>query len=236
MKPVDWERPRRIGFVFESRNGIMETSVEFDTIEAARDWRNEINGALLAISSRSTGLISDALIIGAIFLYRRNRLAALSPDPNEDVNGIRINIPLHRVAATTKSQCFTFACMVTITIGADPFASKELISTPTSESDTSSEVERVETNTGDGDTDLYTVRVSMIRKHPMWDHFMSHVEKSKARAATETTEWPGAKVFIDFDPRADSGQEEPDNSELNSLQISVCRALGLDTTVQFFSE
>ena len=49
IKPVDWERPRRIGFVFESRNGIMETSVEFDTIEAARDWRNEVNGALLAI-------------------------------------------------------------------------------------------------------------------------------------------------------------------------------------------
>lgn len=50
MKPVDWERPRHIGFVYESRNGIMETFVEFDTIESARDWRNEINGALLAIT------------------------------------------------------------------------------------------------------------------------------------------------------------------------------------------
>ena len=50
MKPVDWERPRHIGFVFESRNGIMETFVEFDTIESARDWRNEINGALLTIT------------------------------------------------------------------------------------------------------------------------------------------------------------------------------------------
>src|ERR1700677_2059156 len=184
----------------------------------------------LPSGSRSTGLIGDAPIIGAIFLYRRNRLAVISPDPNEDINGIRINVPLHRVAATTQSQCFTFACMVTITIGADPFASNELISTPTSESDTTSEVERGETPTGDGDTDLYTVRLSMIRKNPMWDHFMSHVEKAKARAATETTEWPGAKVFVDFDPRADSGQGEPDNSELSSLHLSVCRALGLDTT------
>lgn len=190
----------------------------------------------LPSGSRSTGLTGDAPIIGAIFLYRRNRLAVLSQDPNEDVNGIRINIPLHRVAATTKSECFTFACMVTIIIGADPFASNELIPTPTSESDALSDVERSETPTGDGDTDLYTVRVSMIRKHPMWDHFMSHVEKAKARAATETTEWPGAKVFVDFDPRADSDQEEPDNSELNALQISVCHALGLDTTGQFFSE
>lgn len=190
----------------------------------------------LPSGSRSTGLIGDAPITGAIFLYRRNRLAVLSQDPNEDVNGIRINIPLHRVASTTKSECFTFACMVTIVIGADPFASNELIPTLTSDSDAVSDVERSETPTGDGDTDLYTVRVSMIRKHPMWDQFMSHVEKAKAKAATETTEWPGAKVFVDFDPRADSSLEEPDNSELNTLHISVCRALGLDTTAQFFSE
>jgi sterol 3beta-glucosyltransferase len=50
VKPVDWERPRHIGFVFECRNGITETFVEFDTIESARDWRNEVNGVLLTIS------------------------------------------------------------------------------------------------------------------------------------------------------------------------------------------
>ena len=48
ITPVDWER--RIGFVFESRSGIMETFVEFDILEAARDWRNELNDVLLAIS------------------------------------------------------------------------------------------------------------------------------------------------------------------------------------------
>ncbi|KAH9049861.1 hypothetical protein EDB84DRAFT_837422 [Lactarius hengduanensis] len=219
MKPVDWERPRRIGFVFEARSGLMETFVEFDTLESARDWRNEVNGA--------------------IFLYRRNRLAVLATDSNEDVNGIRINIPLHRVAAATKSQCFSFACMVSITIGADPLASNELIPTPTTESDSSSEgnsIDRSETLTGDSDADPYTVQVSMIRKHPLWDDFMSHVESAKARAAADTTEWPGARVYVDFDPRADSGQGDSDNSGLSNLQISVSRALGLDTTNEFFSK
>ncbi|KAI9465441.1 hypothetical protein BJY52DRAFT_581956 [Lactarius psammicola] len=218
VKPVDWERPRRIGLVFESRSGVIETFVEFDTLEAARDWRNELNGT--------------------IFLYRRNRLAVLAQDSSEDVNGIRINIPLHRIASATKSRCLSFACMVSITIGADPLASNELVPTPTAESDSSSEgnsIERSETTfSGDSDADPYTVQVSMIRKHPLWDHFMAHVEAAKAKAAADTTEWPGARVFVDFDPRADSGQGEPDNSGLSSLQISVCRALGLDTTSESF--
>jgi len=50
IKPVDWFRPRHIGFIFESRSGIIETFVEFDILEAARDWRNELNDVLLAIS------------------------------------------------------------------------------------------------------------------------------------------------------------------------------------------
>ncbi|KAH9080484.1 hypothetical protein EDB83DRAFT_986243 [Lactarius deliciosus] len=195
----------------------METFVEFDTLESARDWRNELNGT--------------------IFLYRRNRLAVLATDSNEDVNGIRINIPLHRIAAATKSLCFSFACMVSITIDADPLASNELIPTPTTESDSSSEgnsIDRSETLTGESDADPIIVQVSMIRKHPLWDDFMSHVESAKARAAADTTEWPGARVYVDFDPRADSGQGDSDNSGLSNLQISVSRALGLDTTNEFF--
>ncbi|KAI0250755.1 hypothetical protein BJV78DRAFT_1127542 [Lactifluus subvellereus] len=177
VKPVDWERPRHIDVVYESRDGITETSVEFDTIEAARDWRNEVKGA---------------------YLY--------------DINGIRINIPLSRVAETSKSQCLSFACMVSITISPDPLASNETF------------------NEGEP----YVVQVSIIRNDPIWDDFMSYVEKAKAAAAADTTEWPGSRVDIDFDPRADLGQEESDNSGLNRLQISVARALGLDPTKEFF--
>ena len=125
--------------------------------------------------------------------------------------------------------------MVTITINADPL---ELVPTTTTETDSSegNSIERSETLSADGDADTYTVQVSMIRKHPLWDDFMSHVEKARARGVADTTEWPGAKVFVDFDPRADSAQGEPDNNGLSSLQISVCRALGLETAEQFFSK
>ena len=44
VKPVDWEHPRIIGMVYEYSQGLTEVSVEFDTIEAARDWRNELRG------------------------------------------------------------------------------------------------------------------------------------------------------------------------------------------------
>jgi hypothetical protein len=62
VKPVDWEKPRRIVVVYDSRNGITETSVEFDTIEAARDWRNEFNGPHLY-------LLFDCLVDEASQVY-----------------------------------------------------------------------------------------------------------------------------------------------------------------------
>ena len=44
VKPVDWEHPQIIGLVYEYNEGLTSVSVEFDTIEAARDWRNELRG------------------------------------------------------------------------------------------------------------------------------------------------------------------------------------------------
>jgi hypothetical protein len=237
VKPVDWERPRRIDVVYDSRDGITETSVEFDTIEAARDWRNEFSGACHY-------LLFDYLVRrgspGVLFMYHRNRRAVLARDSTEDVNGIRINIPLSRVAGATKSQCLSFACMVSITISADPFAFNESLPSPfsDSENDTSSvgaSIERSETLSTESDAEPYAVQVSIIRKDPIWDDFMSYVDKAKAATAGDTTEWPGSRVYIDYDPRNDLGQELDSTAPI-SLQTSVARALGLDTTKEFFCE
>ncbi|KAI0304370.1 hypothetical protein B0F90DRAFT_1948660 [Multifurca ochricompacta] len=214
IKPVNWEHPRHIDVVFESRQGIIETSVEYDTIEAARDWRNELRGA--------------------IFLYRRNRHAVLAQNPTDDVNGIRINIPLSQVMGASKSRCPAFAYIVSITIGADPLASNEP-TTPESDSisdGTSSE--KSSTFSSENEADPYVVQVSMIRKNQIWDDLMSYVEKAKAAKAANINEWPGSKVYIDFDPRVDLVQPESDKNGLTSLQISVSRALGLDTTKESF--
>ena len=72
--------------------------------------------------------------------------------------------------------------MVSITIGANPLASNELVPTPTTESGSFSEgdsIERGEALTGDSNADPYMVQVSTTRKHPLWDDFMSHVEKER---------------------------------------------------------
>ena len=228
---MEWERPRHIHVVYDSRDGITESSVEFDTIEAARDWRNEVRSAYLCP-------VFNCLIKrgspAAIFLHRRNRRAVLERDPTDDINGIRINIPLNRVAGASKAPCLSFACMVSITISPDPLAPNETYV----QSDASSDgafSDRTDSLSTENEGEPYVVQVSIIRNDPIWDDFMSHVEKAKAATAGDTTEWPGSRVDIDFDPRADFGQEESDSSGLNSLQRSVARALGLDPTKEFFS-
>jgi len=168
-------------------------------------------------------------IIGVIFLYRRNRRAVLNP--SEDVNGIRLNIPLSRIAGAAKSPCLSFACMVSITIAPDTLASSDAATSVASESDASSDVV-----TSESEAEPYVVQVSILRKDPIWDDFLSYVEKAKAVAAASTTEWPGSRVYIDFDPRTDLVPEESDNSGLSNLQVTVSRALGLDLTKEFFGE
>lgn len=231
VKPVDWERPRHIDVVYDSSDGITETYVEYDTIEAARDWRNELKGTCFYVLLDCYSLTSP---LGVLFLYRRNRQAVLSRDPTEDIDSIRVNIPLNRVAEAAKSQCLSFACMVSITISAEPVSKESL----TLENDMSSDgafSERSETLSTESDTEPYVVQVSIIRKDPIWDDFMSYVDKAKAATVADATEWPGSKVYLDFDS-TDFGQEGSDSTTLNSLQISVARAIGLDPTKEFFCE
>jgi hypothetical protein len=128
--------------------------------------------------------------------------------------------------------------MMSITISADG-ASNEAATSPTVEIDSSSDgtlSDRGEVITTDSEGEPYVVQVSILRKHPIWDDFMSNVEKAKTAMAADTTEWPGSRVHIDFDPRADMERDESDTSGLSSLQISVLRALGLDPAKEFFSE
>jgi hypothetical protein len=124
--------------------------------------------------------------------------------------------------------------MVSITISPDPAPSEAAASSnvdiESSSDTTSSDV------SSENETDPYVVQVSILRNHPIWDDFMSYVEKAKAAKALDPTDWLGARVFIDFDPRADFVRDESETSGLSSLRRSVVRALGLDPTKEFFSE
>ncbi len=172
--------------------------------------------------------------IGLIFLYRRNRRAVL--DPTEDVHGIRLNIPLSRIAATSKSQCLSFAWMVSITIGTDLPTSNGAAGAPLVEIDSSNDGTLSEVTSHDSEAEPYVVQFGVIRKDPVWDDFMSYVEKAKAATAADATEWIGSNVYIDFDPRADFEDDESEGNGLSVLQKSVSLALGLDPTKEFYSE
>ena len=179
--------------------------------------------------------MDELLAIGLIFLYRRNRRAVL--DATGDANGIRLNIPLSRIAAISKSQCFTFAWMVSITIGADNLASNGAAVTPPVENDSQSDGTTLsEVLSQDSDAEPYVVQFGALRKDPIWDDFMSHVEKAKAAMAADATEWAGSNVYIDFDPRAEWEDEGSEDNGLTGLQKSVSHALGLDPTKEFYSE
>jgi hypothetical protein len=172
--------------------------------------------------------------IGSLFLHRRNRRAVL--DPSEDVDGIRINIPLARIAGASKSPCLSFAFMMSITISADP-TSNDAAASSSVEIDSSSDGTLSERgdSISDNEAEPYVVQVSILRNEEAWDGLAGYVEKAKSAKAADTADWPGSKVYIDFDPRADL-EEESEISGLNSLQIAVARALGLDPTKEFFSE
>lgn len=124
---------------------------------------------------------------------------------------------------------------MSITISPDP--SEASASTVEIESSSDGSLsERGDVASTDNDIDPYVVQVSIIRKHAIWDDFMSYVETAKAAKAADTTDWPGSRVYIDFDPTADIEREASETSGLSSLQRSVSRALGLDPTKEFFSE
>jgi sterol 3beta-glucosyltransferase len=233
VKPVDWEHPRTIGIVYEYSEGLVEGNVEFDTIEAARDWRNELRGVDTFFFLFNL-LMDEFPVIGLMFLYRRNRRAVL--DPTEDVNGIRLNIPLSRIATVSKSHCLSFAWMVSITIGAGNLASNGTAVTPPAEIDSLSDNTLSEVLSQDSETEPYVVQFAAIRKDPVWEEFTSYVEKAKAAMAADATEWAGSNVYIDFDPRADLEDEGSEGNGLNGLQKSVSHALGLDPTKEFYSE
>lgn len=124
--------------------------------------------------------------------------------------------------------------MVAITIDTSPLASNR--ASTLVENDSLSDGTLSEVLSNDSETEPYLVQLGIIRKDPVWDDFMSYVEKAKVAMAADSTEWAGSNVYIDFDPRAELEDEESDGNGLSSLQKSVSRALGFDPTNEFYSE
>ncbi|KAI0250754.1 hypothetical protein BJV78DRAFT_1127517 [Lactifluus subvellereus] len=184
VKPVESKRPRHLTIIFESNIGTTESTVEFDTDESAREWRREL--------------------LGAMFLHRRNNRSVLMQDGADDLNAVRINVPLSRVETVEKTKMISFGGLIS-----HPPESKE---------DTS----LIETA-----PDKQVLQLGVMRKDPEWDNVMSYVNKAKTSASESSIDWPGSRVYIDMDPWA-GNSSEPSDSNLSNLVKSVSYALGLD--------
>ncbi|KAI9465440.1 glycosyltransferase family 1 protein [Lactarius psammicola] len=201
-------RPRHITILYESAQGTVESTVEFDTDESACDWKREL--------------------LGALFLYRRNRRSVLMQSDADDLNAVRINIPLSRVESVEKTQLPAFAGLFSFTF--DPTSSNGSPNgVPTEQSaSTIEEVSIVDTQPV-----KQVLQLGVLREDTLWKNIMAYVDKAKAAASKSNVDWPGSRVFIDLDPRTGNGSETSD-SNLSDLVKSVSFTLGLDTTKEMW--
>ena len=160
-------------------------------------------------------------------MYRRNRRLVLQDD-TEDINAVRVNIPLSRVLTVDKSEIVSFAGLITVTF--DPKATNNASHEPSTQSST-------DDNGGlaliDAAPEKQVLQFGILRKHLEWEDVMSYVAKAKTPTSSSNVDWPGSRVYIDVDPQA-NGACETSDSNLSDLVKSVSLTLGMDTSKEIW--
>ncbi|KAH9179294.1 glycosyltransferase family 1 protein [Lactarius sanguifluus] len=188
-------KPRHITTLYESAQGTVDSTVEFDTDESACDWKREL--------------------LGALFLYRRNRRSVLTPNDADDLNARGLSYP-------------AFAGLFSFTF--DPTSSNDAPDgVPTEKSASVSE----EISILDTPAVKQVLQLGILREDPLWKNIMAYADKEKVAASKSNVDWPGYRVFIDLDPRTSNAPETSD-SNLSDLVKSVSFTLGLDTTKEMW--
>jgi hypothetical protein len=183
----------------------------------------------VSLCRRVTDLFSDLSPIGALFLYRRNHRSVLMQIDADDLNAVRINIPLSRVESAEKTQLPAFAGLISFTF--DPTRSNGAPNgVPVEQTASTTE----ELSILDTPPVKQVLQLGVLREDTLWENLMAYANKAKAAASKSNVDWPGSSVFIDLDPRTSNSPETSDNN-LSDLVKSVSFALGLDTTKEMWS-
>ncbi|KAN0139921.1 UDP-Glycosyltransferase/glycogen phosphorylase [Lactarius tabidus] len=198
-------RPRHITIFYETAQGTVDSVVEFDTNESALDWKREL--------------------LGALFLYRRNHRSVLTQSDTDDLNAVRINIPLSRINSVEKTELPPFVGLISFTF--DPTSAQNGV--PTEQSASTAE----EASVIDTPPVKQVLQLGVLREDPLWENIMTYANKAKAEASKSDVDWQGSRVFIDLDPRTGNGIETSDTN-LSDQVKSVAFALGLDTTKEMW--
>jgi hypothetical protein len=170
--------------------------------------------------------------IAALFLYRRNHRLVLIYDDANDLNAVRINIPLSRVDSLEKTNMLSFAGLISVTF--DPKSSNGASNVASAEYPTPSTEGKEDFSLLETAPDKQILQLAVLRKDFDWDNVMTIINKAKTSASEGDVDWPGSRVYIDVDPRAGESSGKSDNN-LSDLVKSVSFALGLDTSKEIWS-
>ena len=150
-------------------------------------------------------------------------------DDKEDLNAVRINIPLSRVNSVEKINVVSFAGLITVTF--DPKSSNGASQPPTSTTDDKEVMTLLETESA---PEKQVLQFGIMRENIEWVDVMSYVDKARASASSDKVDWPGSRVYIDVDPRINESSETSNNN-LSNLVKSVSFSLGLDPSKDIWS-
>ncbi|KAG5716720.1 Sterol 3-beta-glucosyltransferase [Termitomyces sp. T112] len=191
VHPINPQRSRFLHIELNLRSRDLVDAFEFDTEESARDWYRELTGAL--------------------FMYRHQRRVALDTSIPEEEAGIRLSLPLNRVAR------IRFGCYPEF-----PFIASLLVqSLPLEDSEEEDAVLEQE-----------TIHIGTIRPTDSWKHLERRVEIARHRLLQRPLDqFP---VFIDFGPltfhESQLMPHDPDVPWIKEVAIREALALGPDET------
>ncbi|KAI0689542.1 hypothetical protein BC835DRAFT_1282708 [Cytidiella melzeri] len=199
--PENPEHPRYIKFTIETDARVVTAVVEFDTIESTRSWRRDFSAAL--------------------FYFRRKLRQLLANPGAEELEGVRINIPLDRIERHTHRMLADVFPVVSF-----------IISCPSS-----SEVKLPTGTTGLGLDGTQVIDLAIYKANERWDHISEVIALSKYRAAKDALQFPDRPVVIDFG-LGNSQESLPNLASLTkndpqppkSKEATVCKILAIEYT------
>jgi sterol 3beta-glucosyltransferase len=169
---VDPKRPRIVQIDFQNTPAI-DGYAEFDTEESADDWRRELAGVLL--SRTYIGLRGLIATTGALFLYRhRRREFMINDSAAEDLDGVRMCIPLSQIDRIDEGDCLTFTYFLSIYLPPSPLDSSQ----------------------GTNETLLNKVQFCTIRAVAEWKQLQHHIDAAKHRQPPDMLSF----IVFDFGP------------------------------------
>jgi hypothetical protein len=120
-------------------------------------------------------------------------------DDADDLNAVRINIPLSRVDSLEKTNMLSFAGLITVTF--DPKSSNGASNVASAEYPSPEEVKE-DISLLETAPDKQVLQLAVLRKDFDWLNVMTIINKAKTSASESDVDWPGSSVYIDVDPRA----------------------------------